>query len=674
VSNDSTPREPGPFGAAPDDPSPVDRRDFLKLAGAGAGILALTGCPSPTASGAGPTPGFAASPSIAVPTGSSTEVVVVGAGLWGSYTAYSLRRRGVKVTLVDQYGPGNSRATSGDETRGVRSTYGDRATGELWMLWARESMKRWQEFDREWAKYWKIEVYAKTGDILLRTDDSENIIRRTRDWWLKHKVPFNVLPIDYVKKTWPVMDVNDMGYALYEGEAGVLRSRRAAQYAAAAMEKMGGRVVIGRATKLNMSGGKLNGIELDTGEKLRADYFVFALGPWLRTFFTEVLGDRMNTPLAQVCYFATPPGDERFTHPNLPSWNFPGVTGWAALPVDNRGFRVRGGMAAPQQPAGGAAGADSTGRGRGAGAGAGGGAAGRGAGAVAGAVAGAAADSVARGAAPGRGNAGRGRGGAAGDSTGRGGAGRAGAAGDSTGRGRAGAAGGAAAGAAGRGGAAGGGGRGGGGGGGGGAGATNDPDRSDRAANLASIESSRRFVARRFPLLAETPISETRQCHYEGSINRDFIIDWHPEMSNVLLAGAGNSEGAKFGILIGDYVAQRVTGNLGDPEVAKRFVIPQETYTTQQLAQSAAAIIRAKQDTLTGNIDTTAGRGRGRGTGRGGGAAGGAAGGGGGGRGPDTTLFSTPRPSDDPVMWPDVDHEAPRWEQDDPEEADEGLI
>src|SRR5690242_10356898 len=58
----------------------------------------------------------------------------------------------------------------------------------------------------------------------------------------------------------------------------------------------------------------------------------------------------MRTPLGYVCYYGTPPGDERFTYPNLPSYNFPGVTGWAALPVDSRGFRVRGGERAPTPP------------------------------------------------------------------------------------------------------------------------------------------------------------------------------------------------------------------------------------------------------------------------------------------------------------------------------------
>jgi glycine/D-amino acid oxidase-like deaminating enzyme len=53
--------------------------------------------------------------------------------------------------------------------------------------------------------------------------------------------------------------------------------------------------------------------------------------------------NRMRTPLGSVFYYGPPPGDQRFTHPNMPSWNFPGVTGWPALPVDSRGFRVRGG-------------------------------------------------------------------------------------------------------------------------------------------------------------------------------------------------------------------------------------------------------------------------------------------------------------------------------------------
>ncbi|PYO29396.1 MAG: hypothetical protein DMD73_02015, partial [Gemmatimonadetes bacterium] len=55
------------------------------------------------------------------------HVVVVGAGAFGGWTALWLRRGGARVTLVDAWGPGNSRASSGGETRVIRGTYGPRA-------------------------------------------------------------------------------------------------------------------------------------------------------------------------------------------------------------------------------------------------------------------------------------------------------------------------------------------------------------------------------------------------------------------------------------------------------------------------------------------------------------------------------------------------------------------
>ncbi len=82
----------------------------------------------------------------------------------------------------------------------------------------------------------------------------------------------------------------------------------------------------------------------------------------------------------------------------------------------------------------------------------------------------------------------------------------------------------------------------------------------------------------RFPILKDTPLSETRSCHYEQTSSGNFIIDIHPQMSNVWIAGGGNAEGFKFGPVVGDYVAQRVLGEVGDPAVAKGFLIPKDEY------------------------------------------------------------------------------------------------
>jgi glycine/D-amino acid oxidase-like deaminating enzyme len=96
--------------------------------------------------------------------------------------------------------------------------------------------------------------------------------------------------------------------------------------------------------------------------------------------------------------------------------------------------------------------------------------------------------------------------------------------------------------------------------------------------NQTRVDGSRRFVQARFPKLAEAPLVETRACHYESSINRDFIIDHLPEVSNAWVAGVGQAEGFKFGPVVGDYIAQRVLGHAGDPALVKAFQFPTAEY------------------------------------------------------------------------------------------------
>jgi glycine/D-amino acid oxidase-like deaminating enzyme len=494
------------------DSSTVARRDFLKGAGASAGALIVGGS---ALSEPRKVPGIVPLGAPAVHTTAASEIVVIGAGGWGSFIALNLRKLGHTVTLVDAYGPGNARATSGDESRGVRSSYGDKVgiVGDTWCSWARESMKKWVAFDDEWGKYLRLNIYHTTGDLIMRTE-WDNFQLRTKVLWDRLKVPYNILSPDDVRKAFPVMMIDDITAILYEPDAGVVRARRATQAAASAFEVLGGKIVIGRALTPQPVAGQLKEIKLDTGQTLRADTFVYAVGPWLGKTFPDLFAKKTRVPIGTVVYFGTPVGDHRFTYPNIPSYNFPGVTGWAALPVDNRGFRVRGSERAPTPPP---TAADS-------------------------------AAAVARGVPP--------TFGLANDST----AGRAGG-----GRG-----------AGGRGGQGGGGGRG---------GqqaevppAQQDPDTSDRWADASRVDGSRRFVARRFPLLANAPVSQTHSCHYESTSSGNFIIDKHPGMSNVWIAAGGNAEGFKQCPMVGEYVAQRVMGIEGDAKVAESFKIPEKEY------------------------------------------------------------------------------------------------
>ena len=445
--------------------SDLDRRGFVKVAGMSTAAL-LAGC--------------ASSPAFLKSGRGGSNIVVIGAGAFGGWTALNLQRMGARVTLVDMYGPGNSRATSGDETRGVRSSYGDRAHGELWMQWARLSMQRWKQWDEEYAKPLKMRVYFTTGDVIMRSD-WEPFLTQTKAWWEKNKIPFEVLTPEEVHKRWPVFELKDVKAVLFEPDAGVVRARRSTEAVAEVFRYEGGKIVIGRIVPPEP--GKFDGhtLRFTNGDTISADTFVFAVGPWLGKTFA-IMQNRMRTPLGAVFYYGTPFGDQRFTYPNLPSWNYPGTTGWAGLPVDNRGFRVRGGGGGGGGPQ--AANANV---------------------ASAGAPNGAAAPATPAAATPN----------------------------------------------------------------------TNvqDPDLSTRWVDADRVTRSRTWLAEHFPDLKDVPLLATHACHYESTSSRDFVIDKHPDLANVWMAGGGNAEAFKQGPVLGEFIAKRVLGN-DDQTLTQRFRIP----------------------------------------------------------------------------------------------------
>src|ERR1700726_347238 len=71
------------------------------------------------------------------------DVAVIGAGVFGAWTACHLARRGKSVLLVDAYGPGNARASSAGESRIIRMGYG---ADEIYTRWSQRSLVQWKEF------------------------------------------------------------------------------------------------------------------------------------------------------------------------------------------------------------------------------------------------------------------------------------------------------------------------------------------------------------------------------------------------------------------------------------------------------------------------------------------------------------------------------------------------
>ena len=322
----------------------LDRRTFLKKAGAaGAGAAMGLGERDSRASEATESTAPWEAHKAPYVHQQIPDVVIVGAGVFGIFNAYYLRRMGVEVTVVDLYGPGNSRSTSGGETRGVRSSYGERPANGQWTRWAKKTIGRWAELNEQWKHLLVGPLFYQTGDLILR-DETSPYLEDTQKWWDTFGIEYEVLDASEVKYRWPVIDIENVAIALHEPGAGVVRARRSIETVSKVFQDDGGKLIIAHARPGGREGNRQWDIELTPGGRLRAGQFVWALGPWFPKAFPELLGGRINASMiGHTVYFATPPGDNRFTFPNLPSYGVPGCTGWPALPPDHRGFRVRSG-------------------------------------------------------------------------------------------------------------------------------------------------------------------------------------------------------------------------------------------------------------------------------------------------------------------------------------------
>ena len=100
---------------------------------------------------------------------SHMEVVVVGAGVFGAWTALSLSKAGHQVTVVDHQGPANSRSSSTGESRIIRSAYG---ADEIYTVMARRCLQLWTDFLREENR---LDCFLKTGVLWMAQAEEASI-------------------------------------------------------------------------------------------------------------------------------------------------------------------------------------------------------------------------------------------------------------------------------------------------------------------------------------------------------------------------------------------------------------------------------------------------------------------------------------------------------------------
>ena len=238
---------------------------------------------------------------------------MIGAGVFGAWTAHHLMAAGHKVVLVEAWGPAHTRSSSGGESRMTRAVYGE---DSVYTRMALNSLPQWKRLSAESG----LPIFAETGVLFFSPTDEQYF----RDSYAVHRelgLATERLERATMARRFPMIDFDGISVGLFEPAFGALMARRSVQTLVAQLVRAGADYVQGLAEPLGPEAAdELGAIRVGSGRSVEADHFVYALGPWLPKVFPELLEGRIVPTRQEVFFFAPPAGDRRFQPGAMPGW------------------------------------------------------------------------------------------------------------------------------------------------------------------------------------------------------------------------------------------------------------------------------------------------------------------------------------------------------------------
>jgi glycine/D-amino acid oxidase-like deaminating enzyme len=237
-------------------------------------------------------------------TNRTVDVAVIGAGVFGAWTAWHLKNRGLTVRLLDQYGAGNARSSSGGESRVIRFSYGG---DPLYSPMARESLAQWDALSQRQSQ----PILHRTG-VLWFSPADDAYMASSLAWLQANGLTHETGDLSWLRRRFPQIAFRDGERGFVETDTGALIAGRGVQAVVADAGLTVEQVEIGQPVRGSDGTYEIAGVQ--------AHHMVYACGPWLPRLFPEVLGGRIVATRQEVYHFGPLPGDTRFAPPALPVW------------------------------------------------------------------------------------------------------------------------------------------------------------------------------------------------------------------------------------------------------------------------------------------------------------------------------------------------------------------
>ncbi len=261
------------------------------------------------------------------------DTIVVGAGVFGAWTAWHLRKAGQRVLLLDASGPANARASSGGESRLTRTIYG---ADDVYTRMAWDSLESWRWLSARSG----LPILHPIG-VLMFFGKREPFVDQSIEAHRRLRLRLDVLDRPELQRRYPQVEWEGVELGLFEPDLGALMARRAVQTLVKELVAAGAEYRLA-AVRPPGDGPTLEAVRTTAGESWRAERFVFACGPWLPKVFPSLVGNRIFPTRQEVFFFAPESGDDRFGPSHLPGWaDFNEGDIYYGFPdLESRGFKI----------------------------------------------------------------------------------------------------------------------------------------------------------------------------------------------------------------------------------------------------------------------------------------------------------------------------------------------
>ncbi len=232
------------------------------------------------------------------------DVAVIGAGVFGAWTAWHLKKAGLSVALFEQHSAGHATSSSGGESRIIRVSYGG---DPLYSSMARESLAKWDAlFLRQ-----RQPILHKIG-VLWFAKNNDDAATQSLAWLRASGLGRWEGDAAALRQRFPQMLFADDEAGFIETGTGALIAGRGVQAVVADSGVEVFRAVVGTPQKLANGNYQVAGIT--------ARHLIYACGPWLPKIFPDELGNKIFATRQEVFHFGSKPGDNRFSASAIPTW------------------------------------------------------------------------------------------------------------------------------------------------------------------------------------------------------------------------------------------------------------------------------------------------------------------------------------------------------------------